>query len=203
LIAGRTAQEFNQRKRRKGAFWQDRYHATAVQSGKHLRQCIVYIDMNMVRAGAVAHPCQWECSGYNEIQNPRKRYQLIDRKQLSALVGSEASPAFSKSHASWIDEALRVQNSIRKARWTESVAVGSKSFVEIIKEKLGYLARSRKSRKTESAWELRKPSFSYGIDFHAENGGLKENNRYFWEQSAALCISYPGPTPGNRRFRLQ
>ena len=30
LVAGRTAQEFNQRKGRKGAFWEDRYHATAV-----------------------------------------------------------------------------------------------------------------------------------------------------------------------------
>ena len=28
LIAGRTAQEYNQRKGRKGAFWEDRYHAT-------------------------------------------------------------------------------------------------------------------------------------------------------------------------------
>src|SRR5919106_5307151 len=27
LIAGRTAQEYNQRKNRHGAFWQDRYHA--------------------------------------------------------------------------------------------------------------------------------------------------------------------------------
>jgi putative transposase len=29
LIAGRTAQEFNKRKNRQGAFWEDRYHATA------------------------------------------------------------------------------------------------------------------------------------------------------------------------------
>jgi len=35
LIAGRTGQEFNQRKSRKGAFWEDRYHAVAVQSGEH------------------------------------------------------------------------------------------------------------------------------------------------------------------------
>ena len=66
---------------------------------------------------------------------------------------------------------------------------------ENLKEKLGYLARSRKSRKTQLAWELSEPSFSYGIDFHAENGDLRENNRYFWEQSAALSIRYPGPTP--------
>ena len=53
LIAGRTAQEYNQRKARKGAFWEDRYHATAVDSECYLARCMVYIDLNMVRAGAV------------------------------------------------------------------------------------------------------------------------------------------------------
>ncbi len=53
LIAGRTGQEFNQRKNRKGAFWEDRYHATAIERGDHLLTCLVYIDLNMVRAGVV------------------------------------------------------------------------------------------------------------------------------------------------------
>ncbi len=48
LIAGRTGQEFNQRKERKGAFWEDRYHATAVEADEHLIRCLVYIDLNMV-----------------------------------------------------------------------------------------------------------------------------------------------------------
>jgi len=39
ILAGRVAQGFNMRKRRNGAFWEDRYHATAVMSGKHLRRC--------------------------------------------------------------------------------------------------------------------------------------------------------------------
>ena len=50
LIAGRTAQEYNERKGRQGAFWEDRYHATAIETGKHLHHCPVYIDLNMVRA---------------------------------------------------------------------------------------------------------------------------------------------------------
>ena len=69
-VAGRTGQEYNVRKNRKGTFGQDRYHATAVESNRHLRQCITYIDMNMVRASVVEHPAQWEFCGYNEIQNP-------------------------------------------------------------------------------------------------------------------------------------
>jgi len=36
LVAGRTGQEFNIRKKRKGAFWEDRYHATAIENGEHL-----------------------------------------------------------------------------------------------------------------------------------------------------------------------
>ena len=32
LIAGRKAQDYNRRKKRKGAFWEDRYQATAVQA---------------------------------------------------------------------------------------------------------------------------------------------------------------------------
>jgi REP-associated tyrosine transposase len=50
LIAGRTAQEYNQRKGRQGAFWEDRYHATAVEADEHLRRFLVCIDLNMVRA---------------------------------------------------------------------------------------------------------------------------------------------------------
>jgi REP element-mobilizing transposase RayT len=59
LIAGRTAQEYNQRKDRQGAFWEDRYHATAIEANEHLHRCLVYIDLNMVRAGVVSHPERW------------------------------------------------------------------------------------------------------------------------------------------------
>jgi hypothetical protein len=45
LIAGRTAKEYNSRKNRTGAFWEDRYHATAVHSGEHSIGCLAYIDL--------------------------------------------------------------------------------------------------------------------------------------------------------------
>ena len=35
LVAGRTGQEYNFRKNRKGAFWQDRYHATAAETNRY------------------------------------------------------------------------------------------------------------------------------------------------------------------------
>lgn len=59
LVAGRTGQEYNIRKSKKGAFWEDRYHATAVETNRYLRHCITYIDMDMVRACVVDHPQKW------------------------------------------------------------------------------------------------------------------------------------------------
>ena len=50
LAAAQTAQRYNKRKGRRGAFWEDRYHATAVQTDGHMQQCITYIDLNKVRA---------------------------------------------------------------------------------------------------------------------------------------------------------
>ena len=69
LSAGRTAQQYNRRKSRKGAFWEDRDHAKAIQRDRHLVHCIVYMDLNMVRAGVVKHPSEWPHGGYGEIQN--------------------------------------------------------------------------------------------------------------------------------------
>jgi len=35
LVASRIAQEYNWRKNRKGAYWEDRYHATAIDREDH------------------------------------------------------------------------------------------------------------------------------------------------------------------------
>ena len=71
----------------------NRYHATAVETDSHLIQCLVYVDLNMVRAGVVKHPVEWPSNGYNEIMEPRKRYGLIDFGGLRALLISGASPS--------------------------------------------------------------------------------------------------------------
>ena len=131
------------------------------------------IDMNRVRAGAVSHPREWECSGYNEIQTPRQRYRLIDRKRLSALAGSGDCNTFSESHARWVEDAIRLEGPKRETRWTESVAVGSRQFIEIIKERLGHSARARKKLETGSGWALRERVSAYGADFGTENSGLR------------------------------
>ena len=116
LVAGRTGQEFNQRKKRKGAFWEDRYHATAVESGEHLLQCIVYIDLNMVRAGVVNHPSEWPFGGYNEIQGPRKKNILINYDSLRQLLGFDCYEDVRTNHEKWVESCLQNHANVRNEK---------------------------------------------------------------------------------------
>lgn len=144
LVAGRTGQEYNQRKNRKGAYWEDRYHATAVESGEHLARCMVYIDTNMFRAGVVDHPSQWSFSGYNEIQEPCRKNVLINYKRLMSLFGTGSYEQFRQSHKGWVNEYIRDGKKDRKDEWTGSIAVGNRPFVEKVKNILGFRGKGRK-----------------------------------------------------------
>ena len=162
LIAGRTGQEYNVRKNRKGAFWEDRYHATAVESGRYLRQCIAYIDMNMVRAGVVKHPSEWEFCGYNEIQNPRKRKGIIDFDRLVSLLGFESYEDLKESHLKWIDSRIQSGSRETEIKWSQSIAVGSEKYLEKTKSDLGFRARGRKIISSDDIFELREGLEPYG-----------------------------------------
>ena len=180
LVAGRVGQEYNERKKRKGAFWQDRYHATAIQIGEHLLRCLVYIDLNMVRAGAVNHPCEWLFGGYNEIQSPRRKCVLIAHEKLAALTGYRSYDAFCESHQRWVNESLASCNNAYDGQWTSSIAVGSEQFIERIKAHLRVKASGRKIRKVPGGYALRERQNSYIDDFGPQKGNIGHKNTYNW-----------------------
>lgn len=179
LIAGRTGQEFNQRKNRNGAFWEDRYHATAVEDGDHFFRCCAYIDLNMVRAGVVDHPSQWPYSGYNEIQRPRRKNVLIDCEKFMELLGTDNYDQAKRDHQGWAAEFLMDGNG-RDDKWTRSIAVGSKEFVDKVKTKLGILAKGRDVTETDKGYQLREPIEAYLPHFEGEKGNIGPENTYFW-----------------------
>lgn len=185
LVAGRTAQEYNQRKKRKGAFWEDRYHATAVQEGEHLVQCMVYIDMNMVRAAVVDHPSAWAFCGYNEIVDPPTRYGLINRTRLCELLGVDKHD-LSQTYKGWVEEALEKNDLGREIKWTESIAVGTKPFVKKVKCRLGIRARGRKVVENTDGYELKEPEGTYRPLLGGKMGFLRPENSYFWKDIAAI-----------------
>ena len=178
LIAGRTAQEFNKRKQRKGAFWDDRYHATAIETGDHLLRCIAYIDLNMVRNGVVTHPSLWEHGGYNEIQHPTKRYSILDREKLIALSGCNSDEQFRTIHRQLVEETIQSEKLDRQRQWSESVAVGGQGFIEGIKNQLNRGSFGRKTLKCDDSFILRETSAAYNGHLPTEKGLLSSENSY-------------------------
>ena len=183
LIAGRSAQEYNQRKDHHGAFWEDRYHATAIEADEHLHRCLVYIDLNMVRARVVTHPREWAHSGYREIQNPPKRYGIIDLRQLSALCGFSEVAEFQQAHLQSVEEALRREIVVREAQWSEAIAVGSLIFVAKVKSELGFKAAHREVIGVEGTFALREEDEAYGSNFGGESEVLSLENTRFWNEN--------------------
>ena len=63
---------------------------------------------------------------------------------------------------------------------SESIAVGAKSFVEKIKEKLGPQAIGRRAVEAADAYEFKEPEGTYTPHFGGKMGLLRPENTYFW-----------------------
>ena len=129
-LEGQFAEAYNLRKRRSGAFWDGRYHATMIESGKHLWNCLRYIDLNMVRAGVVRHPRDWKWCGWHELEGIRRRYRVISPDKVVEKTEAGDIDRFRTHYAGRVDEAASQGGGRREPEWTESIAVGGQAFVE-------------------------------------------------------------------------
>jgi len=71
----------------------------------------------------------------------------------------------------------------RESKWSQSIAVGGKSFVEGIKEKLGIRAKVRNVGESGGLYHLREAQVPYNSDFTPENSELRAKNTYFWSNN--------------------
>jgi putative transposase len=65
-VGRRYVRYFNDRHRRTGTLWEGRYRSTLIQTERYLLSCMVYIDLNPVRAGTVteARDYPWSSHGH-------------------------------------------------------------------------------------------------------------------------------------------
>lgn len=63
-VGRRYVRHFNQRQTRTGTLWEGRYRSTLIQAERYLLACMVYIDLNPVRAGMVQAPAAYPWSSH-------------------------------------------------------------------------------------------------------------------------------------------
>ena len=148
-------------------------HATAVQRDEHLVRCLLYMDLNMCRAKVVKHPGEWKDCGYHEIVKPRQRYKLISRTELAEFLDIDEE-ILSDQYKRWIEEALGKGSLVRDDIWTTQPAVGSESYVNQIKRKLGYFVKELRAKERGECVFKEEPAV-YGKE------KVKEDNTLEWD----------------------
>ncbi len=67
------ARWYNKQYQRKGRFWGDRFKSTVLADRQRVQDCMLYIDLNPVRARMVERPEEWECSSvYSRVSGDDK-----------------------------------------------------------------------------------------------------------------------------------
>ena len=132
----------------------------------------------MVRAGVVKHPSEYRMSGLNEIQNPQKRYAVVDGTALRDFFAVSDSEKFRQEYRSWVDVELKADAQTRNSLWSESLAVGGKGFVEKIQQQLGVRAKGRSVVLEKEGNVLKETQAPYSTLFEGKKVALRLNNSY-------------------------
>ncbi len=163
LAAGATAKQYNTRRGHLGSVWEHPYQCTLIETGDHLFECLVYVDLNMVRAGVVAHPRQWGWCGYHELVGVRKRYRLLDLDRLVAAIGMGDVTSFRRCYSEVLEEKLAAGRLERQPYWTDSLAVGSEAFVTSAQQHFGrrQTFEVRERDPDTALWTIKEPPSAY------------------------------------------
>ena len=86
--------------------------------------------------------------------------------------------SFRNAHRGWVEAEVE-RSGGHQAHWTQSIAVGSKAFVETFQQKLSFRALGRRKRPLAEGLELREPVVSYNALFEAENADIEAKNGHF------------------------
>ena len=114
---------------------------------------------------------------YNEIQNPRKRKGIIDFDRLMSLLGFGNYDDLKDAHYKWVESAIQTDIRDKDSKWTQSIAVGSKTFIEKMKKALGYRAKGRKIISADDTFELREVISPYGKANNLDSGNTFLSNQ--------------------------
>jgi len=168
-VASEFARAYNQRKERANAFWGDNYHATLVEDGEYLWQCLCYIELNMVRCGVVEHPRDWAWVGYHEIMGSRRRYRLVDVERLCWRLRADNVEELRKNLIASLTERIARDEMKREPCWTASLAVGSLGFVEKVKPLILSRRETEIVPTADNVWVLQEAVITYGQETDLKN----------------------------------
>lgn len=142
------AKWYNRRFHRRGAFWEGRFKSTLLADLTAVQECLLYVDLNPVRAGLVQQPEHWKRSSayfrdlgqdgwlmnlrdvfpqvLSEKAFEEYRGSLMDRGALSSAAATETSASTGEQRRAWQQHGLYRK---RLRYFTDGLVLGGESCV--------------------------------------------------------------------------
>lgn len=137
---------------RTGTLWEGRFRSSLVDSESYFLTCHRYIELNPVRAGVAVHPDTYPWSSYNHYA-AGKLDRLITEHATFINLGRnylDRQAAYRALFAHEIDQRTLAQ--IRDAA-NAGCALGSESFLDSLKDKIGRCVRLPKQGRPSKSGE--------------------------------------------------
>ena len=121
---------------------------------------------------------------------------MIDYEKQQWLIEAGSYDQLKSSHKGWVDEYLANGAGGHQDEWTDSIAVGSMSFIEKVKLLLGFKAKGRDVIAGGDGYHLREEAASYMAFFRAEKGDIGPENGLLFECKHRIIntLLWPDPT---------
>jgi putative transposase len=127
-LNGNYAKRYNRRHSRTGHFWGDRFSSTIIDSDIQLLVTSLYVELNMVRAGGVDKPENWEWSSYNHHAYGKK-HPIVDDYNLYTSLGKNPKEQQYQYRTLMLSYMASV-GLTHDPRFSEGLILGSLLFVE-------------------------------------------------------------------------
>ena len=105
---------------------------------------------------------------------------MIDRNRLAELLNLNSVEELAQQQRTWVETAIEDDENVRDSKWSESIAVGDRTFVEDVMDRLGVKAMDREIAEDNGSAVLREPKISCSVSFDPKTGPLSPQNSYFW-----------------------
>jgi hypothetical protein len=92
--------------------------------------------MNMVRAGVVTHPADWDGGAWGELSGAWPRDGVIDHERLRQCLACATEKECREWYRRTLDALCRRGQPAREPVWTAAAAVGGRTWIERLADRL-------------------------------------------------------------------
>ena len=187
-INGAYTNYFNTKRERCGHLFQGRYKAILVEADEYAKQLSRYIHLNPVRAAMVKTPEEYEWSSCRYYTVARKAPDWLQRDFILSYFHTKPTAAM-KIYRSFVHSLMQEQYDSPLAELSHSVILGSKEFVDEIKDR--FLRGKQPDRELPA---LREITNRPGLDDieHIIDSVLQPDEKLARQVKLYLCHRYSG-----------